>query len=551
MTLDDKQAQQVLKANLKTPTFITESREQSNTLFALLHGDEFIDTLIEKIEYIESPNKALARKKYSRDVVHVFDRLLRPVSNVYSANGGSIHLDVSEEQSKELLSKMSRDRDGKSLNEWLKTFWMPLYHSDPNGVIFLEYETVDNKIDCWPTYKQVDVIRNYEAVGQLVEWIQFEPKKETINGKPEQTVRLVDDKMDRTYLIKGGDQFVLLTEVDDKLRTFEHPFGQTPAIINSDIESLRGSNHRLSPIRAIVPIAEEYARDQSVKTLYKLRMGLPIEWKLSDQCITCQGSGKQDGNQCKECDGHGYYMGKDIVDVKLIAAPEGDEPAINGNDTGGFIVPPAEVLREFREELASLDRDAHRTHWGTMAGFVSTVQKTATEVFLDTQPMNDKLNDYGDVAEFMLNQIVNWYAFALFKKEGISSITLGRRYIIESPDVILDKYEKAKEQGDNNVILDRLYGEYQASKYKRDPEFLRVQILKSKLEPYLHLKLEQVQTIFGVTETKRKVLFQDWWSTLDSASKEKKADVLTKEFDKWFEDKTKDQEPPPTTGGGE
>ena len=551
MILDDKQAQQVLKANLKTPKFITESREQSNTLFALLHGDEFIDTLIEKIEYIESPNKALARKKYSRDVVHLFDRLLRPVSNVYSANGGSIHLDVSEEQSKELLSKMSRNRDGKSLNEWLKTFWMPLYHSDPNGVIFLEYETVDNKINCWPTYKQVDVIRNYEAVGQLVEWIQFEPKKETINGKPEETVRLVDDKMDRTYLIKGGNQFILLTDVDGKLRTFEHPFGQAPAIINSDIESLRGSNHRLSPIRAVVPIAEEYARDQSVKTLYKLRMGLPIEWKLSDQCITCQGSGKQDGNQCKECDGHGYYMGKDIVDVKLIAAPEGDEPAINGNDTGGFIVPPAEVLREFREELANLDRDSHSTHWGTMAGFISTVQKTATEVFLDTQPMNDKLNDYGDVAEFMLNQIVNWYAFALFKKEGVSSITLGRRYIIESPDVILDKYEKAKEQGDNNVILDRLYGEYQASKYKRDPEFLRVQILKSKLEPYLHLKLEQVQTIFGIIETKRKVLFQDWWSTLDSASKEKKADVLIKEFDKWFTDKTKDQEPAPTTGGGE
>jgi len=189
MILDDVQAQAVLKANRKTPQFVLDGRDLANKLFALLHGDNFIALLIEKIEYIESANKAEARKKYSRDVVHFFTRLLRPISNVYSANGGSISIDLEEKERKELLSKISRVRDGKSLRDWLKTFWMPLYHSDPNGVIFLEYTTTP-ELDCWPTYKQIDSIRAYKPKGQLVDWIQFEPKKELINGEVKQTVRL-------------------------------------------------------------------------------------------------------------------------------------------------------------------------------------------------------------------------------------------------------------------------------------------------------------------------------------------------------------------------
>ena len=35
--------------------------------------------------------------------------------------------------------------------------------------------------------------------------------------------------------------------------------------------------------------------------------------------------------------------------------------------------------------------------------------------------------------------------------------SFGRRYIIESPDVLMEKYGKAKEQGDNNTILDKLF----------------------------------------------------------------------------------------------
>jgi hypothetical protein len=520
-----------------------------------MHGDRFLELLITKIEGIESKEKAIARKKYSRNIVHFYDRLLRPNANVYSANGGSMHFDVNDSDRDSLLSKIGRARDGKSLREWLKTNWMPLYHSDPNGVIFIEYET-DPEPNCWPTYQNINHIRSYKPKGQLVDWIIFEPIKVLINNRQEQVYRLVDDKTDRRLVQKNGGKFEILKTINGKEVTFEHPFGQVPCIINSDIKKFKG-DYRLSPANGVVELSEEYARDQSIKTLYKKFMGFPREWKYVEQCEACTGSRKDsEGGECVSCDGHGYYKSSDVTDVRTLPIPDQDSVKITP-DIAGFISPPLDVWTQYTDELQILDGMAHHTHWGTMAGFASKVTKTATEIFYDTQPMTDKLNDLADVGEAIENQIVEWYANFVIplkaKDKKISSIHYGRRYIIDPPDVILEKYEKAKLAGDNNVILDRLYNEYLTARFRRDPEFLRVMLLKSSVEPYLHLPNEEVIKIFGNIEAQRKVLFQQWWSTLGGDDLNKTAESLTIEFNNWFTERTKNLIMPtdPNNGGGE
>ena len=173
-----------------------------------------------------------------------------------------------------------------------------------------------------------------------------------------------------------------------------------------------------------------------------------------------------------------------------------------------------------------------------MTGFASKVVKTATEIHYSTQPMTDKLNDLADVGESIENQLVEWYANFIFplkaKDKRISSINYGRRYIIDPPDVLLSQYEKAKKEGDNSVILDRMYNEYLTAKFRRDPEFLRVMLLKSDVEPYLHLTDDKVIKIFNNIEAQKKVLFQKWWSMLASVDFSKTAEKLTTEFDAWF-----------------
>ena len=541
MILEEDEVLKILKANASLPSWVETARTQSDKLFALMHGDEFIKELI-KIEWLESKKKQQARAKYSRNIVPFYTKLLRPIANVYSANGGSMHFDIKDGKDKDtLLSKLSRTRDGKSLRDWLKTFWMPLYHSDPNGIIFLEYET-EPEVNCWPTYKQISHIRNYRAKGQLVEWLMFEPRKVMINKKVERVIRFVDDEQDRTYLMTAGGNFELLDTLNDKIVTFKHPFGQVPAIINSDIEMFRG-DIRLSPANAIIDMSEEFARDQSVKTLYKKYMGFPKEWKYVDQCKTCFGAKKVEGANgkvnCADCEGHGYYEVGDVTDILTLAIPEGDEIKITP-EVAGFVVPPLDIWTQYNLELQTLSEAAHSTHWGTMAGFTSQVQKTATEVFFDAQPMTDKLNDYADVAEAVEGQFIEWIANLVIaskkKDEKIASINYGRRYIIDPPDVILEKYERAKEKEDNSVILDTGFNEYLTSKYRRDPEFLRVMLLKSRVFLYIHLNSEQVRETFGIIEAQKKALNSEWWETLSKEDFDKSDETLRGDFQKWFED---------------
>lgn len=537
MILDDIKALQVLQKSQQTPEFILQSRKESKELFALVEGDDFLTELIERIEHIESTEKQEARKKYSRDIAHFYERLLRPVDNVYSATGGSKIYKIDDEEKKaKLLKKVSRARDGKSLQEWLKANWMPLYHTDPNGVVFIEYlgvDKTDGNPDCWPTYKNIDWIRSYAPKGQLVDWILFEPKKLKIDGDVCDVWRLVDDVNDRWYK-QNGEDFTLIEGL-----SFEHPFGQTPALINSDIEKLKGT-HRLSPIDKVLELSKEYARDQSIKTLHKKYHGFATMWKYVDQCQKCQGAKKDDsGNICQECDGHGFYKNKDVTDFISLRIPEGDEQKLTP-DIAGYITPPIEIWDKYDEEIKNLYEMAHETHWGTMIGINDKIEKTATAAILNSQPMMDKLDTYSDVAEMMEAQITEWFANFIDeskkKDEKIASINYGRRFIIDPPDAILEKYQQAKEKGDNNVILDRLLNEYFTAKYRNDPEFLRVTLVKAEVEPYIHQTVEQVNTIFGRTEAQKKVLFEEWWSMLSIKDiKEKTPEQLKSDFNAWFE----------------
>lgn len=545
MILDENEALALLEANQTVPNYILTSREKGRELFALTEGDNFIDELINQIEHIESSDKAAARKKYSRDITHFYERLLRPTDNVYTATGGSKQYDIKDSEKKDkLMNKLGRVRSGKSLQEWLKATWMPLYHNDPNGIIFMEYV----KNDVWPTYKNIDHIRNYAPKGQLVDWLIFEPKDVRINKNTvEKHWRIVDDLNDRRYK-QDGSKFTLIEEL-----SFEHPFGQVPALINSDIEKLKG-DYRLSPIDKIVELSKEYAMDQSVKSLHKKYNGFATMWKYADQCKKCMGVKRdENGKDCSACDGHGYYKSKDVTDEITLKIPEGDETKL-APDIAGYIVPPIEIWKQYNDELVDLYKTAYNTHWGTLAGSEQSTNRTATEIILSSQPIMDRLGGYSDIAEMMEGQLTEWIynfidASRVDKLERIASIHYGRRFIIDPPDVILEKYEKAKKAGDNNVILDRLLNEFYTAKYKSDPEHLRIVLLKSDVEPYVHLNLDQVIQIFGTKQAQRKVLFEDFWKTLTPQDMDKAADKLRQQFDNWFNKLNFDDPTPPKSDG--
>jgi hypothetical protein len=521
-----------IKNNLTVSGNFTNMRNSSKELTALVNGDDFIDLLIDKIDGIESDKKAKARQKYSRNIKDLFRRLFQPIDNIYYATGGVKDYDVTSKETKDkLLKTISSIRDSKPLSEWIQHNAIQLMNTDPNGLIFLEYTTTPTE-SVYPTYKSINSVRYYKEKGQSLEYVIFEPIEIKDGETTHKEWRVVDDKTDYCFKQNGED----FTLIEDK--TFDHPFGSVPALICSNITTA-GKSERLSSIEDLIGAAKEYARDQSFLTLYKIYKGSPIFWKYVSYCGDCKGTGKTTQGECKTCDGHGKYVGKnDVTDVVELPAPDNKDTPILAPNIAGFISPDLDVWKQYNEELKKLEELMYKTHWGTSYG-MQDVQgmKTATEVTFDKQPLENQLNKYADYVEHMewrLSELIlNFLDPAKAKEESKITINLGRRYIIESYDVLIKQYEESKEKGENSVILDKLFAEYLGAKYRNNPIDLQINLVKARVEPYLHLPLKIVFDIFGNEEAQRKVLFQKWWQTVTDFNK--KEEALTTEFNTWFE----------------
>lgn len=532
MIFENEQAViELIKQNKVTPQWVNKAREYSSKMRALVYGDNFTD-LLNQIEHIEATSKkAEARRKYARPIKDAICKILDPVDNVYSATGGSKEYNIKDQKKKqEFLSHITNVREGKSLEQWLHTYWAKdLYNIDPSGLMMLEWEPEKTYI----TYKSINSIRTYKERGLNVDYVLFEPVKEKLNNVYVSIWRLVDAQTN-WVIIQDGEIFKI-----DQERTIKHTFGTCPARIISDKKHM-GKDYRLSFIDSIVELMEEFLRDRSILTISKFKYGFAIPFRPKIICPSCHGTKKNGIEACKSCDGKGFILDADVIDEIIIPVNLNSEnqPQLP-NNFAGFIVPDLSVWNQYKEEQKMMARDAFEVIWGTRET-EQVKDQTAMGVILNTQPMITKLNSVSDVAQSheqaFTEMMANFHFLAKKSDERVANIYYGRNYIIQPPEFLLQEYQKSNEVGDPITIRDRKLSEYITSKYKNDPEMLRIELLKKDLEPYVHYSIQIVKEIFGVTEAQKKGLFTDWWETLQEPDKYKTKEALEKMRDAWMDE---------------
>ena len=259
-------------------------------------------------------------------------------------------------------------------------------------------------------------------------------------------------------------------------------------------------------------------------------------------CPTCHGTLKDGHGDCKSCDNTGFKLDSDISDEVILPIPDSEDVKL-APDIAGWLVAPDSILDDMNTELSTLEIGMYEAHWGSHKSKLNqNVDKTATEVWLDAQPVMNRLNRYGDVGEWVEHYLTELIANFLFptkkKDDNVSSIHYGRNYIIQPPEFLLQEYHKSKEASDGVTILDRKLREYLTAKYKNDPVALRTEILKATLEPFVHYTIDTVKSIFGNEAAQKKMLFGDWWETLTFEAFEKKTDEqLETEMDTFLTEK--------------
>lgn len=520
------------------------AREMNNKLLLHVEGIGLQESLAD-INGYENSDQREARKKHAISNKFITEELLRPTDNAFNARGGSKYYKFSaNEDSKKrtLVKKLSTIKNSHSLDWYIRHEWFNKFITDPNGLIVIESETADvheKDRDAYPTYKSIQSIRAYEQNGSFVDWVVFEPH-EVIekDGRKVKVFWALDEQ--NWYLIHYKDEIYVRDII-------KHGFDRVPAVLCSDIvDNVVG--WKKSPIDAQVELLNKYMVSTSVNNIAEFFHNYPQQWMFADKCPKCNGTGNTGTNEnfieCSndQCN-NGRLTKKDVTDINYIKIPEShEEPLLK--EPGGYMHMPVDSAKLM---VQSIDRTWNRiffSHWGTVVSREGK-NETATGRFIDAQPVNNRLAKYTKSIETTHTILANFlgaYYFPLTFDKAF--IQYGKRYLIETPDQIWEKYLDAKTQKAPISTLDILLNQYLESEFGSDEEMLAIEIKKSKLEPFVHWSIDIVRSSEEISafDKKAKEYFGEWINTLELIDFKESLENLSKKRDEYITNKIKNEE---------
>jgi hypothetical protein len=462
-----------------------------------VNGNNVIE-YIQQINGFENEEQLKLRQKTLISNKHIFASIIRIINKIYSAKGGSTYYELPETQQKEFIDILNNIK-GIPLRKWIQNKGLNKYLVDPNGVFLIEHKMIGGQRYCYPTYKEVTVIHDYQRTGRKLEYLIL---------KEGDVYRVYDDSWDKLYK-KEGDK------ITDLNQSFGNPWGEVPGILIGDKfhDTLDIYESRF---QIAVELADKYLLTNSIKNVYEFAHGFPLMWRLlTARCPECNGTGKIDGVIHKKCKGTGFYLTKDVSDVIGVFPPKSESDPKLVPDIAGYVQPDLETWREYRTELEWLDKLIQYSTLGSYVKEISQGKETATSVFVDAQPVNDSLNDYADWSEDTEKLLTDFMGkFYFGKLYENCSVNLGRRYMIEKPDELWKKYLESRAQGAPVEKLDDDIIEYYESKYANDTKTLEIQKKLFYSNEYRHLTIDEAKSL-PPDEFYKWVFHSPWVATLD------------------------------------
>lgn len=492
------------------PQWVHEAIKEHKRLDVHING-KHTAAYLKQIDSIENATQLKLRKDYLTTNRHAFVELTRPIDKVFSAKGGgTIITHTNDDKVRDSLSNV---RHGKTLKNWVKDIQSNKYYTDPAGLVFFEWTATKT----YPTLKSIVSIENYESDGRTLEWVLFVPEER--EGQDGKFYRFVDNE-DDIMIHKKGEVYTI---VEDE--TYDNIFGRVPAIINSNIIN-SDLTYNESPFEPVISLADHYLRTGTIKNINEFLHGFPIFWRYLASCKPCGGTGLKNGVTCPACGGLGVNVNKDVTDIINIEIPEKETDVKIAPEVAGYVSPDVTSWQEMRTEQDWLFSMMQLTIWGSKMS-PDASNETATAAFLNVQPVNDQLNNFSDAFEDMEQKMADFITSYYVDKEQVISVNYGRRFLVEPPEVIWDKYEKAKQNGSPKVSLDYLLTQFYQSEFANDLENLTIAQKGIKLEPFVHKTDEEIDALpIDQQDKLRKYYFNEWFKTVPQE------DVLTKDIKK-------------------
>jgi hypothetical protein len=515
---------------------IKDWREDHAALDLFVNGGD-VSKALEKIKNYENKDQKELRDKIAKSTKDLLSYLLNPINKVFSANGFKSEIELSQESFTEKFNEhLEKLPDGVSLTKWMQDYWAEAFITDPNGIILIKKTNNDNPVP-YPTYKSINKVHDYKFQWNKFEYIILLFKEVMIEKEKTQIYRVIDDETDSLWYVKKDKLFQY--EDDENVHFTTHGFDMPPALLPSNIIDKK-TGGRKSFIEKIDETLMEYMRDSSVHSIYKFLHGFPIFWAYATKCTTCNGTGRvknpREGEDptmvCPTCKGKRLQVTRDVSDGVRLPIPKDGDPIIGG-DIAGFVSPDLETWEKQLEEMHLQKENMFYTLWGTKLVADDKTEKTATEVYVNVQPMNETLNSISDAAEQVHSDIASMMAKSMYPSESnTTKVFYGRRYMIETPDMLWKRYAKAKEEQAPISVLDYMYEEFLMAEYHNDQKMLDQMLKEFCIEPFPHYSLSDLSGVASKEQLQKKIIYSQWSTSGVDFMKE--VEVLKEEFEEYF-----------------
>lgn len=544
---------------------IAKGQKRHHKLMLHLHGTGMKEAM-KREDYFENADIWKARNEYAISNKDMFSRTLQQEEMVFTARGGSAHFNLTGSQEKELKMLLDDVDYELSLHKWVRNFALNAYRADPMGLIFMEVEQLfetDGKLiptpKCYPTYKSIDNIYDYEPNGRKLEYVCFHLNvQDLLNfgiNDPDYTqvpqlqqtsdvnvvmkdqnkrvpyYRFVDDTNDVIVKLTDGKTVTIVTNMEQK-NPIPNPWKQVPAFIISDLICFDDPTCFASPLEFTVELADCFLFDRSVRDLQKKYHGFAKAVEPLLKCPTCAGIGNVKGDPCPDCtppgmnQGIGYKLKTKISDVAKFPLDIFETAQrFDFRNIFGYVTPDIESWEKQDSSLRDIEDLIYYTYWGVSNPNKPTVKggkdgpETATKTVMNLQPKYARLNVTADWAEDCENKIANLIGqFWIQENYNGSSICFGRNYILETAQDVLDQYFDMRAKGVSDEVMDAQMERYYQVLYQSSPIDLAKFMKLLYVNPAPHLDKTDMKNLAPTEQDYWEAYyFGEWYKSLEDA----------------------------------
>ena len=411
----------------------------------------------------------------------------------------------------------------KPLDAYMKTRWLEMNATDPNGFVVVEFKPFDHNRERARPYpfevsarQAVDYAYQNNVLQHLV--VETDVKFDTAQKKGEDgkkytvylqnetfTVTQVDPRINTA--VKDGEFVVSETDgfLKSKNRLFfiefalPHGAGEVPAMqVGYNRDAWTSGQTHVAPYEAAVPLLKKSIKVNSELDITMSQQVFPHRLQYMPKCGGHEGKSCHDGygpngEICGACKGTGHSSITSAQEVIYFSMPKRGEDMIDLEKILVFKGPPIDVVKFQSEYVDKLTAGCKAVVFNSESFTQAQIQGTATGQMLDRDNVQDTLftcaQGYAEMWQFLVRITAKFTD--LFKTLD-ARIIFSKDFKLKGLSELIADLETAKRSGSGPAVIRHIQEQISRLIYSDAPDLYNKWAVQERFNPFSGFSEEQM-----------------------------------------------------------